>query len=349
MYIVTNSFLTSAREITLKCSKPVEVLEVIKRTITKSMSLEKSRSVVNLLFVLRKSNVGTGEVENYARRFTKRMAGRHQRALVTRLMTWKIRDAIACRKKAQYENTKVWRQARMVLRQEGISKAYEALWRREKGEFVGKLTAARKTKVDFLRRKYGKDKDIPKTIRGVTVIDQEIPESFSSEPRTYGGIKLGEMEHKVLSLPPKFATYGAIDLDECRGEVEKGIAKYRWAKTLREGEQEERKEYFDDSSKAFDFGNMRACDMPFNKRIGLPKPISDEEEISLYSLKNRLKNITSEFVATTENKKHCNLRKEEKEGLKSLTRKVKDKEIVVYQTDKSGRFSVDQPSQLQER
>ena len=39
----------------------------------------------------------------------------------------------------------------------------------------------------------------------------------------------------------------------------------------------------------------------------------------------------------------CNLEQAEKEGLKSITRRIREKEGVVFQTDKSGRLSVDTP------
>ena len=38
-----------------------------------------------------------------------------------------------------------------------------------------------------------------------------------------------------------------------------------------------------------------------------------------------------------------NMTLEQRQGVKSLVSRVKDKEIVVFQTDKSGRFSVDSP------
>ena len=35
-------------------------------------------------------------------------------------MTWKIRDGIRCRRQAQYDNTKVWRESRVILKREGV-------------------------------------------------------------------------------------------------------------------------------------------------------------------------------------------------------------------------------------
>ena len=43
-----------------------------------------------------------------------------------------------------------------------------------------------------------------------------------------------------------------------------------------------------------------------------------------------------------------NLTSVQQRGVKSLIRRVKEKEIVVFQTDKSGRFSVDTPENYRE-
>ena len=338
--IFSNSFLVSAKSITNSCGNPVQVLETIKHTMHTSLQLENARSTVSLLFSLRNKNVGTGEVENCCRRMCSRIVGKN-RALVKRVMTWKIRDAIRCRNMAQYSNTKVWREARVLLRCEGVLGRYQKLWREEKVACVKKLSVARRGKISFLVRKHGVQKDVPIVLRGVTVEDQQIPNTFSTDPRCYGGVVIGRREEELLRLSPKFAVYSEINPIECLGEVEKGLAKLRWSR--RSIESEERPEYYDHGTKTFCFGNMRACDLPFNQRIHLPRPLPDCEEIELQVLRGRLKSITEEYVSSSSDPRLCNLNKPEREGLRSLVRKVKDQEVVVFQTDKSSRMSVDTP------
>ena len=88
---------------------------------------------------------------------------------------------------------------------------------------------------------------------------------------------------------------------------------------------------------------MVTCDQPFNKRIRLPMPLSDADEVGVQVLRNKLKGITEEYVSSSNGARLSNLKEAEKEGLRSVTRKIKDKELVVYQTDKSNRLSVDTP------
>ncbi len=339
--LFSKTFLVSINKISISCTKPMQVLETMKRAMTISLELEKSRNVVSLLFSLRKSGVGTAEVENCSRRMCTRMQGK-QKSLVKRLMTWKISDAIRCRRKAQYDNTKIWREARRYLSSEGVVKRYEALWREEKERYCATLREVKCKKVTCLVGKYGIQKEVPGMVRGVTVGDQKVPVDFTCDPRLYGGVELTDSEEKMLNLAPKFAVYENVNVEECFGEIEKGLAKLRWSREYRDSE-ENRKEYFDQVTKTFNFGNMRACDQPFNKRIQLPKPLPDEEEVELQVVRNRLRTVTEHYINIERGERKGNLSKAEKDGLKTLTDKVKGKNVVVFETDKSGRFSVDTP------
>ena len=55
----------------------------------------------------------------------------------------------------------------------------------------------------------------------------------------------------------------------------------------------------------------------------------------------KLNQITAEYLKDEKGSKWSNLEKDEREGLVSLKKKVQTQENVVFQTDKSGRFSVD--------
>ena len=64
-------------------------------------------------------------------------------------------------------------------------------------------------------------------VEGITVADQQIPESFSSSHRCYGGTQLSS-EEKVLSLPPKFSVYQRVEITACEAQIEKGLTKFHW-------------------------------------------------------------------------------------------------------------------------
>ena len=53
--------------------------------------------------------------------------------------------------------------------------------------------------------------------------NREIPATFTSDPKCHGGCSVDEKEKKVLSLPPKFAVYNSVDVQQC-------LAKFRWTK-----------------------------------------------------------------------------------------------------------------------
>ena len=105
--------------------------------------------------------------------------------------------------------------------------------------------------------------------------------------------------------------------------------------------QDERTEYhYDVDSNEFDFRKLRPTDLPFNKQIFMPQNDNDrevvEEEIQLAILSRELEKATDVFVST--HKVKPNITEQEQKGLKSLRKR---KDVVVFQTDKSSRFSVD--------
>ena len=133
--------------------------------------------------------------------------------------------------------------------------------------------------------------------------------------------------------------------------MEKGLAKLRWSKKRETSEREEVDDdrFYNETEQTFDFGNMRATDFPFNPRITLPEPIDRREEVRMLALKNRLCTITEEYITSKSDANvQCNLDPSLKRGLKSLRKKVNECDLVVYQTDKSGRFSVDNPENYKE-
>ena len=109
------------------------------------------------------------------------------------------------------------------------------------------------------------------------------------------------------------------------------------------GEQHDEVRVFNEETKTLDLRLLKPSDLPFNKRVVLPAPLDDEKEVTLQHLRDRLSKTTKKYVQSTEYRTtvNGNLTKAEKSGLKSLKERIDQDGIVVYQTDKSGRFSVD--------
>ena len=90
---------------------------------------------------------------------------------------------------------------------------------------------------------------------------------------------------------------------------------------------------------------LRATDLPFNKRVIIPAALKEEDEMNLQHLKSKMISTVNEYVKdeATSSNKWSNLTSTERKGLRTLKEKCNDNDIVIYQTDKSGRFAVDTP------
>ena len=148
------------------------------------------------------------------------------------------------------------------------------------------------------------------------------------------------------------------------GEVEKGLIKEKYGRigkeevdglvvdeteTLEDIKMEECARWlekktslvYDLEDNSLNFGRCKATNMKGNKRIHLPKAGSPSLEAFLEIRRQEASRIFDQCVALLgENAGWDNLDHEEKLGIKRLQKRVKNGEIVVCQTDKSGRFSI---------
>ena len=177
---------------------------------------------------------------------------------------------------------------------------FNDLWSREIAKYDNDLNRNLKKKVDFLKKKYRKEKNqVPDDIRGIVLKDQELNEEFSSTPRKYGGVALSREEEALLTLPPKFSIHRRVNEEECKAQIEKTMAKLRWeysAKGDDEGSNEERI-WRNHTTQELDFSQMKASDLPFNKRIKVPEPMVIEAEVNFQNLKNKLNKCTNEYLS----------------------------------------------------
>ena len=112
--------------------------------------------------------------------------------------------------------------------------------------------------------------------------------------------------------------------------------------------EEGKEETFNIDQRTFDFRKARSTELPFNIRTNMPGPIENrEEEIRLQALKSELRSITDKYAAEKDTEME-NLTEEQKRGIKSLKRRQKEGEIVIFQTDKSGKLAADTPENYAE-
>lgn len=120
----------------------------------------------------------------------------------------------------------------------------------------------------------------------------------------------------MLSLPPMFAVYDRVDLTSCEAQVEKRLAKLRWATQRTTGtevsasqqdglttqvtttmihgtvNQQEGVRMFNEETKTLDLRLLKPTDLPFNNRVFLPAPLDNEKEVTIQHLRDRLSRIT---------------------------------------------------------
>ena len=356
------------------------VYEAIKRTLERTVKLVRSQSIYKMLKTLRANRIGTEDVESLAARINEKFTKGKHGQLVNLVMELKVKDARREYEHERYANTKTWRESKRVIQEAGVMADYNRLWRSERSLFYRSFQEKMKTKLEHLKGKYKKTRTITDVVHGVRVSDAEIPDSFSSEPRCYGGCTLSNEEMTLLNLHPKFAVYEQIDDALCEIQIEKGVSKLRWSLMSQENSAEslegdslqpdqerqlpnsnvrfsiidvdheevrnqQNEEIFDTARKCFDFRNMKATDLPFNKRITLPPALEDRrKELSLQNLKENLIRKSKQFSEVHKGDKYGNLSQKQLLGLKSLYGRIANSEVVVFQTDKSSRFSVDTPA-----
>ena len=212
---------------------------------------------------------------------------------------------------------------------------YNEIWIKEKRRLKKKYKEKLEQKVKHLQEKCGSKRCIPDEVEGIVIKDQELPVEFESDPRCYDNIEISEAEKMVLQLPPKFTLYEDVNVEKTVAEIEKGMVKLRWEmntkKKKEEGAISQSTPVYDTKECSFDFRKMRATEMPSNKNVCLPQATNSTEELRMQILKRDLVKTTEEYTKTHKNNWQ-NLKKEEKEGLKSLIER-ENSEIVTDITD----------------
>ena len=113
-------------------------------------------------------------------------------------MREKIDDSFREYKECGKKNTEIWRTSKSTIRPH-IRERYLDIWREyTKKYFIENRKRLRK-KVEWMKKEWKPARiEYPDTYREVELMDTELTEEFSSEPRLYGNIELEENERKVV-------------------------------------------------------------------------------------------------------------------------------------------------------
>ena len=332
------------------------------RSTTKVIMKEKQ---CKLLREIKKNKIGTNDVEHSLKRL--HLGERTQDKLRTAMMGAKIRDAYRVLQDQRYENFKVWRRCRKVIPRH-LLEGYLVIWRNYTREYRQTVDQRHAKKLSHLKGKWIKKIVIPDEIRGVSLSPDmnNLPAEFSSEPRLYGGVVLDDDEKLLLEFPVKFGLYRQLDITQCKIDTEEALNKLRWYKIIKEKEQrarertqgqgeddtethdeqeEEVSNSFISHEKVVDINKLRVTDLPYNPSVMMPWSVG-QEELNMHSFKRDVEELARRSRKYTS--KWSNLDKARYRGLKKLQDRVAKKELVCFETDKSGRWACDTPENYKE-
>ena len=186
-----------------------------------------------------------------------------------------------------------------------------------------------------------------------------------------GGAELNVQENKLLKLPPGMAlTPKLTETDfNCNNEVmfaklrmeikmwkehdedyDGGLESETWnnlgdeAKEAKAREEAKLRQIFDPIVGVLDFSKKRVTDSNYNSYTSLPPEMAPGDEAYIHLRRNRYKGVLREHLLIMEDRKtEFLLDKDEAAGLKSLSTRIKEGDLVGIKTDKSGKMGVATP------
>ena len=232
-----------------------------------------------------------------------------------------------------------------------------------------------KDKVRDLKFKYREDTEerldkIPDEMQdyhNLSIFDREKFERIqiqSYEVTCVGEIHLSNEEKSVLRMHPKFCVMETLKEGAMNFEIELANAKLRIQlhkendeklddteeieltqeeKDTIEEEEAKSRQTFDPLTKTFDDRRRRVTDLAECNRVTLPKPLPTHQETMIEMRREIHAQIFKKYKqekCTKDGEQESNLTPEQQAGLKSLKKKIKDGDIIVLKTDKSGKLCV---------
>ena len=180
-----------------------------------------------------------------------------------------------------------------------------------------------------------------------------------------GEIQISEDEAELLNFQPNFQINEK--LDNTSFETELGITgcKLRWELKRKQEDSEDKeaglgceteeeeaeqrikdaeaRRIFDVNNKTICMANRRVTDLDSNSKVYLPKALDALSEARIEVRNDQYRQIYAGYKKTgcnKEDKQEVNLPDNLKKALISLNKKIKEKQIVVVPTDKSGKFAI---------
>ena len=309
------SAATHLRVLSGMTADPTKVARAMLDTGKKHMKLTRRQISLNTLERLMKKQLGTEDVERMSEKVVKQGKKRDV-AFINFVMRRRKQDAEDKTNKARTEWLNSLRYLASLL-SPALMEEYtkflktlvESVWEAGRSKMKSKI-------VRLEERYHPWKKPVQPRFNEIKISDAELEPMEEQEQQVivpiYGGVTVPREVDKVLKLPPKFALYPKVDMKMVEMEVERGIWKARWEDRSEEqrGKREEMTEeqveevmaetrVWDDAAKELNFSKIRVTQLPTNRRVVAPKPLSGpgrSKEVQLQFLKSRLLDETRKHL-----------------------------------------------------
>jgi hypothetical protein len=131
--------------------------------------------------------------------------------------------------------------------------------------------------------------------------------------------------------------------DEKLDDVDEGIEEDEEERIETEKDEARARQIYNPIERKFDDQKRRVTDLSECGRVTLPKPMSTKNEALMEVRRGANENIYNNYRGEVCNKKgevKGNLDDDEKDGLKSLQKRIKAGEVILMKTDKSGKLCI---------
>ena len=330
------------------------------------VSVVEAEERIKLMRVLIRSGVGTSEVEFFFKRQAWRCrVGKHKdkrsQKQIKLSMNSKLRDAVADLANLKKFKVRVTRKFFDERRSE--ARPFIRGLEKECRKIRAELKEKHDQKVKHLVRKFNPDcQNIPSSIlkySQANIFNTNHSEDVSDlrqSASVYGDVKLDEDEIQALQMDPKFAVLDPLSPEDFEVEVELCITKQKWNRMSRAGNCEDEaereevemedamsREVFDPEAKVFNMQKQRVTDLKHNAYVILPPAQEIDYESLLELRRQKQSQIFEDYVKTNcdeKGRQKANITKQQARGLKKLRKRIEEGELIVCQTDKSGRLCV---------
>ena len=356
------------RELAKEFYDPDRASQAMHDLLCSNMKLSRRTLTKNFLLKLKLLGVGTHDVERYASGVCRQNVRKARNVkLIRDILKHKVDDAKYdedCARK-QFVRSKII-YYKIVKRGSFVDQEFNRVMKYEVEWVWNNIQEKHGYKVSHLLEEYGTDKH--EDMRKVKYTDDDLKnvmDNVEDEVIVYDHVELNDDEKAVLKLSPDHMLYDRIDEKKMEVNIECGLMKARY-QIMSDKEKEinnnnpnnptnddtathdERGEVFDFTKKTANYANLRATDLPTVQRLIPPKPASLQKEIAMQSMRDKMLRKVKEYKEKKCHKdgniKSGNLTKSEAKGLKDIGERIKRKEVVIFETDKSSKFTVDTPN-----